>query len=336
MRSPPVDLIPEQLRKARAEGWCLAVAPMEYVPEGGGSHHWKTMDEDGKPHFVTVDDLDDKDWLGDTREAVFEGLGRALDTASALRHRAGLEFALAPIAARDGRLLLRLDDRYTVTLFPFLAGRSFPFGPYPDAGLRELALAMIVALHQSTSAVRDLAPRHVPGFGGRRDLEAFLVDPDRPWDGGPFSEPARRLLAAHVAGIARLVIGFDRQVALTAPTRADPVITHGEPHPANLLSVHGRLLLIDWDTIGLACPERDLALVAGSDGEGVDRYQQATGREVDPTAITLYRLRWYLDDLATAVRLFRNYHGDTPDTRRWWEGLAPRLAQLPTWLDVQT
>jgi spectinomycin phosphotransferase len=114
------------------------------------------------------------------------------------------------------------------------------------------------------------------------------------------------------------------------------VITHGEPHPANLMSVHGRLLLIDWDTVGLACPERNLALVVGSEGEGVDRYQQATGREVDPTAITLYRLRWYLDDLASAVRLCRNDHGDTADTRRWWEGLAPRLAQLPTWLDAQT
>src|SRR5438552_929827 len=133
MRSPPVDLIPEQLRVALAEGWGLSVASMEYVPEGGGSHHWKVMDQDGKPHFVTVDDLDDKDWFGDTRAAVFAGLGRAFATASALRQRAGLALVVAPIAARDGRPLVRLDARYTVSLFPFLAGRSFAFGPYPDA-----------------------------------------------------------------------------------------------------------------------------------------------------------------------------------------------------------
>jgi hypothetical protein len=46
----------------------------------------------------------------------------------------------------------------------------------------------------------------------------------------------------------------------------------------------------------------------------------------------LYRLRWYLDDLASAIRMFRNHHRDTPDTRQWREGLAPRLGQLSHWL----
>jgi spectinomycin phosphotransferase len=74
------------LGKTLAEGWNLRAAVMEYVPEGGGSYHWKLTGEDGQPHFVTVDDLDDKDWMGDTRAAVFEGLGRALSTAAALRY----------------------------------------------------------------------------------------------------------------------------------------------------------------------------------------------------------------------------------------------------------
>ena len=50
---------------------------MEYVPEGGGSHHWR-VSEQGGLHFVTVDDLDDKEWLGGSRNAVFAGLRRAL------------------------------------------------------------------------------------------------------------------------------------------------------------------------------------------------------------------------------------------------------------------
>ena len=276
---------------------------MEYVPEGGGSHHWK---------------------LGDTGEAVFKGLGRALGTATALRHEVGLPFVVAPIAARDGELLRRLDDRYTVSVFPFLAGRSYPFGPYTDARLRGLALDMIAALHQSTPAVRGRAPDHVPRFAGRGDLDAFLLDPDRPWDGGPFSEPARRLLVTRTADLAQLAGGFDRLAGITAPARADRVITHGEPHPANLMSVDGRLVLIDWDTAALAPPERDVSLIATTSNEGIDRYQQATGRELDPAVITLYRLRWYLDDLASAIRLVRNRHRDTPDTRRWWHGLGTR------------
>jgi spectinomycin phosphotransferase len=333
VRSLPEDLVPGRLERALAEGWRLAVRSMEYVPEGGGSYHWKLTGDDGRSRFVTVDDLDDKDWLGGTRGAVFEGLGRALGTAAALRHQAGLEFVVAPIAAHDGGLLRRLDDRYTVSVFPFLAGRSHRFGPYTDARLRRGALDMIAALHRSTPAVRSSALHHVPRIGCRADLDAFLLDPGRRWEGGPFSEDARRLLVTRTADLARLTAGFDRLAAATVAAGADPVITHGEPHPANLMSVDGRLVLIDWDTVALARPERDMALIAAAGTRDAERYQQATGRELDPAVITLYRLRWYLDDLASAIRLFRHPHRDTPDTRRGWRGLAPLLGQLPQWLD---
>jgi spectinomycin phosphotransferase len=304
---------------------------MEYLPEGGGSHHWVLTDGDGLRHFVTVDDLDGKDWLGDTRQAVFGGLQHALGMAAELRHHVGLEFVAAPVLAGDGELVRRLDSRYAVSVFPFLAGRSYPFGPYLDEQLRGRALELIAALHQSTPAVRELAPVHVPGFNGRADLDVFLLDPGRPWDGGPFSRAAHREAAARAADLARLAAGFDRLTDATAPARADPVITHGEPHPANLMSVGGRVVLIDWDTAALAPPERDICLIAAGPRD-IDHYQETAGRELDPAVITLYRLRWYLDDLASAIRMFRNHHRDTPDTRQWREGLAPRLGQLSHWL----
>jgi spectinomycin phosphotransferase len=173
----------------------------------------------------------------------------------------------------------------------------------------------------------------VPGFNGRGDLDAFLLDPGHPWDGGPFSQAAHREAAARAADLARLAAGFDHLSDATAPARADQVITHGEPHPANLMSVGGRVVLIDWDTAALAPPERDICLIA-SGPRDVDHYQKAAGRELDPAVITLYRLRWYLDDLASAIRMFRRQHRDTPDTRQWREGLAPQLEQLPRWLDL--
>jgi spectinomycin phosphotransferase len=321
------------LVKALAEGWHLRAASMEHVPEGGGAYHWKLVDEGGQPHFVTVDFLGDREWMGETRQAVFTGLGRALSVAVALRDDVGLEFVVAPIAARDGELMRRLDDQYAVSVFPFLAGRSYPFGPYPDARLRGLALDMIAALHRSTAALRDRVPQHVPRFACRGDLEAFLLEPDRPWEGGPFSPAARGLLATRAAGLAQLTACFDSLADRTMPARADPVITHGEPHPANIMSVGDRLVLIDWDTVAMAPPERDVSLIVTAGNEGVEQYQEAMGRELDPALITLYRLRWYLDDIASAIRLFRNRHHDTPDTRRWWDGLAPRLERLPEWLD---
>jgi spectinomycin phosphotransferase len=191
---------------------------------------------------------------------------------------------------------------------------------------------MVAALHRSTPAVLGDAPRHVIRYGGQRDLKAFLSDPGRPWEGGPFSEPAHLLFSGRQRDVAELVAGFDGLVELTAPARRNVVITHGEPHPANLMSVDGHVALIDWDTAGLAPPERDLSLIATAPGEAIQRYERATGREVDFPVITLYCLRWYLDDLASAVRLFRNPHVEDSDTRGWWEGLAPRLEQLPAWL----
>jgi len=333
MRSPPAGLEPERLAAALAEGWRLQAASMEYVPEGAGSYHWKLTDADGLPHFVTVDDLDDKDWFGHLRESVFDGLRCALSTAAALRDEAGLPFVVAPLPARDGEPLRRVDGRYTVSVFPFLAGRSHPFGAYSDRELREQALDMIAALHQATAAVGNRAPRHVPSYGGRDDLEAFLGDPERPWHGGPYSEAAHQLMMPRSADLARLANGFDRLADSTATARARLVITHGEPHQANLMAVDGRLMLIDWDTVAMAPPERDVSQIAAADNKGIDRYQQATGRELDPAILTLYRLRWYLDDLGSAMHMFRRCHSDTADTRRWLDGMAPWLDQLPGWLD---
>jgi spectinomycin phosphotransferase len=142
------------------------------------------------------------------------------------------------------------------------------------------------------------------------------------------------LLLSRAADLARLVAGFDGLADATELARAHPVVTHGEPHQGNLMLVDNRLRLIDWDTVALAPPERDVSLIASAKNDGVDRYQEATGRALDPAVITLYRLRWYLDDVASAIRMFRNPHRETADTRRWWHNLDPMLQQLPGYLDL--
>lgn len=306
---------------------------MDYLPEGAGSHHWRLTSEDGELHFVTVDDLDAKSWLTGGRDAVFDGLRRALITAAVLRGQAGLEFVVAPVAGSDGELVRRLDDRYAVSVFPFLAGRSHSFGGHDDPWLRGMALEMIAALHLSTPAVRDVAPVHALGFGGRDDLEAFLAEPRRPWVGGPFAESAHAVVERRAGELAQLAAGFDHLVSATAAARADQVITHGEPHPGNLMSVGGRVLLIDWDTAGLGPPERDMSVIAAPGTDDLDRYSKLTGRELDPSVLVLYQLRWYLDDIASAVGMFRNPHRDTADTRRWRDSLEPQLEPLSGWLD---
>lgn len=334
VRHPPDDLSTRTIEAALEDSWGISGASAEYLPEGGGSHHWRVTDETAQVHFVTVDDLDAKDWIGQERDLVFDGLAQALATAHALRHDAGLRFVVPPVAAGDGSLVCRLTDRYAVSVYPWLSGRSHGFGSFLDPALRDDALGRLAELHRATGVVRDVAPTHVLGYAGRQELELFLADPQSAWRGGPYAEPARELFLAHAAALAELVSRFDRVVLRTEAARSVTVITHGEPHPGNLMVVGGTIRLIDWDTAGLAPPERDIALVAAAPCEGIERYEQATGHEVDFEVVALYRARWYLDDMASSVRLFGASHAETPDTQRWFEGVGPQLAELGEWIDL--
>jgi spectinomycin phosphotransferase len=330
VQTRPTDLDDAAVTASLAEGWDVRTESVSYLPEGGGAHHWKVVDRSGRPLFVTVDDLDNKDWLGDTREAAFTGLRHALGTAAALHRDAGLGFVVAPIQSVADDIVRRLDDRYAMSVYPFLIGESFPFGPHTDPQRRAEVLDLLAALHSAARAVRGLPPPHQLTVGGRRDLDTVLGDPDRPWAEGPFAEPARALVASCAPALTELLEAFDRLVESTTTARSDTVLTHGEPHPANVMSVDGRLVLLDWDTVALAAPERDLWMVT-SDSAELAHYSNTTGHTVDPSVMTLYRLRWYLDDIASATRLLRASHQESSDTRRNWHGLRDRLARLPTW-----
>jgi spectinomycin phosphotransferase len=334
VRTRPPDLDDDAVTRSLADGWGVESASMSYVPEGGGSHHWKVTDASGRVIFVRVDDLDDKDWLGDTRDVVFEGLGRALVTAGALRTDAELSFVVAPLPAADGTLGRRLTPRYAISVYSYLAGVSYPFGPYTDEGVRSAAMEMVTAVHSATPIVGHLAPPHVPRIGRRDHLDAFLREPDQPWNGGPFGGPAHDLLVPHAATLAEVVRAYDDLVEATSDARSATVVTHGEPHPANVMLVSGTLVLIDWDTVALAAPERDLWMVAPEGDDLFGRYEAVTGHNIDPATMSLYALRWYLDDIASAVQLFASPHQLTADTQHWSADLVSRVGSLGSWRQV--
>jgi spectinomycin phosphotransferase len=89
-------------------------------------------------------------------------------------------------------------------------------------------------------------------------------------------------------------------------------------------------MLIDWDTVGLAPPERDLWMVATETGAELRRYTELTGRPVDMAAIELYRLRWALDDLSCFVRDLRAPHRRTPGTEDAWQALQLTITDITT------
>ncbi|NUP83397.1 MAG: phosphotransferase [Nonomuraea sp.] len=353
VRDQPKDL-DEGVLAAALGAWGIETAGLEHAPVGFGDHHWiatgthirtpaDARDRTAShvrtaPHvrtpadardrtasgtrrwFVTVADLGDgregpSAGLGGGRGAAFARSAAAMETAAAL---VGLGFVVAPVRALDGTTLRPLGERYALSVFPFVEGGTGDFGDELSAPDRGLVIDLLAELHSTpppaTTPARPLELVH------RAGLEQALRETHRPWTGGPYAEPARALLAEHATSLRRTLRDFDRM----SRNAGHPVLTHGEPHPGNLLRRGDRFLLVDWDTVGLAAPERDLWLVARGPDD-LARYADATGRVPDPAALDLYRLRWSLDDVAEFAGWFRSPHTRTPDTDLAWRSLATTL-----------
>ena len=325
MRTRPDDILDGELADALREAWDIQVNALEYVALGGGTHHWRTGE-----HWLSLDDLDAKPFLGTSRAEVLENLRRALQAAGTLRDE-GLEFVMAPLRTRAADVLAPVGKRYALALYPFLHGTTYPWGQPLPAPEREQLIELLGRLHEATPLVAATV-REVPvGLAQRENLEAALCELHVPWCSGPLAEPAHALIAQRPENIRFLLGAFDRMVAEIERAHVQLVLSHGEPHPSNVMVVDGRLKLLDWDTVGLAPPERDLWWLTTASDPLAEHYTAQTGRAVNPLALRLYRLRWQLDDLIWCVSTLRAPHTETLDTRLALSAL-PRCLEVPEWM----
>ncbi|MEU1618280.1 phosphotransferase [Streptomyces sp. NPDC005722] len=324
MRERPEGIGEAELGDA-LRAWGIDVASWTHEPVGFGDHHWTAADVHGGRWFVTVADLVHKGHCGADADAAFAGLSRAMDTALALRAHPGRDFVVAPLPAAGGGTVLRAGTRYGVSVFPHADGVAGQFGDRLDARERGALLDTLAVLHRTPPPAPIPRPRLA--LPGRAALESVLAGLDDPWHGGPYAERARDLTREHEGVLRRRLAEFDRRAAALERDGAGRVVTHGEPHPGNLLRQGAGYALVDWDTVGLAPPERDLWLVAAGPGD-LDRYQDATGHRPDREAIALYALRWQLDDVAAFLGDFRSPHAATPDSDLAWRSLAGTVFAL--------
>jgi spectinomycin phosphotransferase len=324
VRSPPDDLQVDVLARVVRREWRLVVGRLDYLPEGGGAYHWVAQATDGRRWFVTCDDLDTKAWLGTDRDAVFAGLLAAYGAAMDLR-TAGVNFVVAPAPTRSDEPAIRVDDGHGLAVFPYVAGDPGRWGQAmaPDDRLRLVRL--LAELHRSERMVAPALPRRGLEVPGRQSLDAALQSLDRPWDGGPLSEAARRQLASHADDIAGWLASLDRFAAAVDSRGSEAVITHGEPHPGNLIRTRDGFALVDWDTVAAARPERDLWMLDDSTGEARAAYQHLSGRALDPLALAGYRLLWALTDVAAFTLRLRSPHQQNSDAEHALSALRSTL-----------
>jgi len=325
----PADFTDAELAAALREHWDIAAVGLRYAKVGFGGHHWVVADGDGGRWFATANQV--------ASDAAIAELDTALLTAVRLQAGAGLDFVVAPLPAANGHAACQVGPGYAVSLAPFAEGAPGNFGDPMTPADRAAVTGMLAKLH-AVAAGPGTVPLRAPDLPGRAVLDFSCQERGRPWRGGPYAEPARAYLCEHAAGLQAALIAFDDLAAQLAAAGADLVITHGEPHPGNLLRRGPDYLLIDWDTVGLAWPERDLCWVVSDSGAESDVYARLTGRTVDSTAVALYRLRWDLDDVAAFLAEFRAPHQQDQDTEVAWAGFCAALQRLsaqPWRLDSQ-
>lgn len=331
MRTQPVDL-PERLIAEALLHYSVRSSALEYLPVGFGSHHWRVADHTGRRFFLTIDDLHAKlVSADDTHNAVFERLSRTFATAKTLRDTAGLHFVVAPLAARDGSLTQRLTDRYSLAVFPMLDGVSpGADGEFTSDTDRAAVLSLLIALHKVDSRVASDVGEDTFQVPNRAELMTAMEDLTSSWNLGPYGEPARSLLSAHAGEVAALLDVYDRLAENVSRERDRMVITHGEPHAANVIVAADGYRLVDWDTVLLAPPERDLCMVGGGQ-DVLDAYTAATGCAARQDAVNLYQMWFDLSEISGYIRGFYGPHVESTDSAESWRNLAHFLRPRERW-----
>ncbi len=334
MRTQPHDLSEDDIRATLAANWDFATATLSYQPVGFGSHHWLAGDAAGRQLFLTVHDLTAMlTSLADTADAAFARLRTAFECAVSLRRDEHLDFVIAPLSAADGQVVRRLSGRYTLAACPYVADcEPGHEGNFEEAD-RAVVLRLLAALHRASPPA---APQTCDFSLHQADgLRSALASTSRPWSAGPYGERARELLARHAAEVRALLAAYDE---LARQVRSSPerlVVTHGEPGPWNTLRTPGGFIVVDWDFVQLAPPERDLWDMAESDDSVLAAYTEATGTAIDSAALALFRMWYDLAEIAGYICLFRDPHEETEDAAESWENLEFFLRPAERWRQLQ-
>jgi spectinomycin phosphotransferase len=326
----PADLTEEQIQEELAVSWDFAARTLTYLPVGFGSHHWRAADAAGRELFLIVHDLPGTLHSRlDTPEAAFGRLETAFGCALSLRRDASLEFVIAPVPTVSGQVVRRISERYSLTACPYLTDcEPGHEGEFPAAD-RPAVMRLLARLHRARSAV---APRVCDFELQNADgLRAAIDSLGEPWRTGRYGEQARALLARHAAGVIALMAAY-RELAAEARSRPERfVVTHGEPGAWNVLKTPAGYVIVDWDFVQLAPPERDLWGLAEADRTVLAAYAEATGTAIDHDALALFRMWYDLSEIAGYIELFRAAHGDTRDAAESWKNLEHFLRPAERW-----
>ena len=328
MLTPPRDLSDADLEAVIRHAWGVGAASLVYRRVGFGSHHWVATDGQGLRHFVTVDQLSPESRIGDEVSALGLHLRRALEAATDLR-AFGCAFVVAPTPTRADEPLFQFGS-YSVALYPFIEGRGFSFEESFGEAERDQVLAEVLALHRVPIAAIRLPETDRFVIPGLDQLDRRMHHGNEGGLNGPHAAAASQLLIDNEAEIKRLIARYRSFLAQYLSHPGSVVITHGEIHPGNVMVTSTGAVIVDWDTVLLAPPERDLWWLAQGGGSVLQAYSDASGTAPNERLIDLYGIRWDLAEIASFSAEFAGPHEDSEDSRKALGILRSVLGRLRT------
>jgi spectinomycin phosphotransferase len=322
MRDEPGEITSGDIARFLTEHWGIHPAEVTYAAVGGGCHHWIASDERGPRWFVSANHLAPYgSWIGPTAEATRIAEEAAMRAAKELADR-GYEFVVAALPDRTGLPTRHILPSWTLLVLPYVDGRSTRDGAWNDAGERQQIAGILGRLHRARPPAA--LPRWDFVIPGREAVLTALGELDRPWACGPYAEPTRRRLSGALDHIHGLLERYDALVRQVEASEEPWVVTHGEPHSANVIrTADGRMLLIDWGTAQLAPRERDLAALHEGPLDYLAAYRAEAGPvRPRPEAIELFHSWWALAEIGSYVQIFRRPHADSLDSKQSWRNLT--------------
>lgn len=320
MKTHPRDVDTDELTRLIEREHGLVISLLSFLPEGDESYVFVAQDEDRIRHFVRLEeDMGQRD----RRENAYA----ALET---LAH-GELAALVVPRRARRGGFLSAYG-RYLVAVFPFIQGRTLD--PTATSEDRPRVAEIVAALHESP--VSDLG---LP----REALENPFEDPIRRAlsrvgtipDPNRYQERVSALLTAHREDVESSLRRMQNFRMEQDELVGEWVLTHGEPHLANVLKdPQGGLHLTDCGDLAVGPPERDLFAFSDVDFErSLTHYLRRRSRaRLSPRLFEFYYYRWALQEIAdyTTRILFRQMgpEEDEHSEKELWVYVPTRHADI--------
>ncbi len=307
----------EQLMRFVDDAYALEIATASFLPKGEASYSYIATERHGPRWVLKVQ--------GSARMVNLEERLRAV---SFVHEACGFTQVVAPRRNRWGDYTC-CYDHYTVSVYPFVEGKTIEAASQTDAYAYDLA-SLLGAFHQHGSMLPFPIPKETFDDPFEERILHVLRTVEAPGQlANPIQERLRDLLLVHRSNVEMTLEVMRQFTEAVRQLDLDWVLTHGDPNWANIMvDASGTCRLLDWDDLALGPPEHDLVFFSDRSPERFETFLRqylTVNRQarLHAEVFAFYQYRWVMQEIAdyTTRIMFRNV--DSAEDEHAWAELQP-------------